>query len=167
MSSEQLVLVANHAITDSDRKLKTAPTIAIAKERGVTRASGPPSHCKRRPPNGGGGGTAVTLPPLCTLLTLSIYMADSAHPKTSDFLQRTVHLAARHKEGYDLKQSIHVFSCVQRKAYRSLTSVCVSRDTVLQEIRPGAGFETGDFVEETLGGLPHTLLLIGELCGAA
>ena len=28
----------------------------------------------------------------------------------------------------------------------------VSRDTVIQEIRPGAGFETGDFVEEKLGG---------------
>ena len=30
----------------------------------------------------------------------------------------------------------------------------VSRDTVYQEIRPGAGFETGDFAGETLGGLP-------------
>ena len=26
------------------------------------------------------------------------------------------------------------------------------RSTVLQEIRPGAGFKTGDFVEEKLGG---------------
>ena len=26
--------------------------------------------------------------------------------------------------------------------------------TVFQEIRPGAGFETGDFVQEMLGGLP-------------
>ena len=32
--------------------------------------------------------------------------------------------------------------------------VGVSRDTVFQEIRPGAGFETADFVEEKLGGLP-------------
>ena len=32
--------------------------------------------------------------------------------------------------------------------------VGVSRDTVFQEIRPGAGFETGDFFEEKLGGLP-------------
>ena len=30
--------------------------------------------------------------------------------------------------------------------------VGVSRDTVLQEVRPGAGFETGDFVKEKLGG---------------
>ena len=32
--------------------------------------------------------------------------------------------------------------------------VWVSRDTVFQEIRPGAGFKTGDFVKENLGGLP-------------
>ena len=35
-----------------------------------------------------------------------------------------------------------------------MTSGRVSRDTVFKEIRPGAGFETGDFVEEKLGGLP-------------
>ena len=29
-----------------------------------------------------------------------------------------------------------------------------ARGTVFQEVRPGAGFETGDFVKETLGGLP-------------
>ena len=28
----------------------------------------------------------------------------------------------------------------------------VSRDTVFQEIRPGVGFKTGDFVKEKLGG---------------
>ena len=28
----------------------------------------------------------------------------------------------------------------------------VSRDTVFQDIRPGVGFKTGDFVEEKLGG---------------
>ena len=32
----------------------------------------------------------------------------------------------------------------------------MSRDTVFQEIKPGAGFETGDFVTETFGGyLPY------------
>ena len=36
----------------------------------------------------------------------------------------------------------------------SIDDVGVSRDTVFQEIRPGAGFETGDFVEDKLGGLP-------------
>ena len=33
-----------------------------------------------------------------------------------------------------------------------MTSGRVSRDTVFQEILPGAGFETGDFVQEKLGG---------------
>ena len=36
----------------------------------------------------------------------------------------------------------------------SIDSLGVSRDTVLQEVRPGAGFETDDYVEEKLGGLP-------------
>ena len=36
----------------------------------------------------------------------------------------------------------------------SIDDVLVSRDTVLEEIRPGAGFETGDFVKEKFGGLP-------------
>ena len=34
-----------------------------------------------------------------------------------------------------------------------MTSGRVSRDTVFQEIRPGVGFETGDFDKEMLGGL--------------
>ena len=46
-----------------------------------------------------------------------------------------------------------MFSCVQRKAYRSMTSGRVSRDTVFQEIRPGVGFETGDFsLKKSWGG---------------
>ena len=36
----------------------------------------------------------------------------------------------------------------------SIDDVGVSRDTVFQEIRPGADFETGDFVKERLGELP-------------
>ena len=32
--------------------------------------------------------------------------------------------------------------------------VGVARGTIFQEIRPGAGFKTGDFVKEKLGGLP-------------
>ena len=32
--------------------------------------------------------------------------------------------------------------------------VRVVRGTVFEEIRPGAGFKTGDFVKEKLGGLP-------------
>ena len=33
-------------------------------------------------------------------------------------------------------------------------SVGMARLTVCQEIRPGAGFKNGDFVQEMLGGLP-------------
>ena len=36
----------------------------------------------------------------------------------------------------------------------SIDDVEVSRGTVFQEIRPGVGFETGDFVEKKLGELP-------------
>ena len=36
----------------------------------------------------------------------------------------------------------------------SIDDVGVSRDTVCQEIRPGTGFKTADFVEEKLGELP-------------
>ena len=34
----------------------------------------------------------------------------------------------------------------------SINDVGVSRDTVFKEIRPGAGFKTGDFVQEKLWG---------------
>ena len=34
----------------------------------------------------------------------------------------------------------------------------VARDTVFQETRPGAGFQTGDFLEEKLGGATVTRL---------
>ena len=36
----------------------------------------------------------------------------------------------------------------------SIDDVGVSRDNVFHEIRPGAGFETGDFVKERLGEVP-------------
>ena len=36
----------------------------------------------------------------------------------------------------------------------SIDDVGVSRDTMFHEIPPGAGFETGDFVKDKLGGLP-------------
>ena len=40
-----------------------------------------------------------------------------------------------------------------------MTSGRVARDTVFQEIRPGAGFETGDFVKESWGGYRRSALL--------
>ena len=35
---------------------------------------------------------------------------------------------------------------------RTITSGRVARGAVFQELRPGAGFKTGDFVKEKLGG---------------
>ena len=45
----------------------------------------------------------------------------------------------------------------------SIDDVGVSRDTVFREIRPGADFETGDFVGEKFGGggLPQNDSLVG------
>ena len=37
----------------------------------------------------------------------------------------------------------------------TVDGVGVSKDTVLQEIRPGGGFETGDIAQEKLGKLPQ------------
>ena len=45
----------------------------------------------------------------------------------------------------------------------SIDSVGVPRDTAFQEIRPGAGFETGDSVKEMSGGLPTVERLGGTL----
>ena len=45
-------------------------------------------------------------------------------------------------------------SCTFRLAKEGLSTddVRVARVTVYQEIRPGAGFKTGDFIKEKLGG---------------
>ena len=43
------------------------------------------------------------------------------------------------------------FSCSRRTI--SNDDVGVAKGTVFQEIRPWAGFKTGDFVKEKLGGL--------------
>ena len=48
--------------------------------------------------------------------------------------------------------STYFLLCV--KVYVSIDDVGMSRDTVFQEIRPGVGIETGDFVREMLEGLP-------------
>ena len=47
--------------------------------------------------------------------------------------------------------SSHIF--LFAKNYRPMTSV-MAKGTLFEEIRPWAGFKTGDFVEEKLGGLP-------------
>ena len=48
------------------------------------------------------------------------------------------------------KRSPYIFLCAE--IYGTMTSGRVSRDTVFQGIRPGVGFEAGDFVKEKVGG---------------
>ena len=59
-------------------------------------------------------------------------------------------MAARHQKGYcrQKKLPIYFLGCKGR----SIDDVGVSRDTAFQEIRPGAGFETGDFVKKKFFG---------------
>ena len=47
---------------------------------------------------------------------------------------------------------IHFHVCKGLLVLLSNDDVGVARGTVLQEVRPGAGFKTGDFVQEKLGG---------------
>ena len=65
-------------------------------------------------------------------------------------------MAARHKEGcYGKNVFIYFLVCkgLLLRVVLSNHDVGVARGTVFQEIRPGAGLKTGDFVEEKLGGL--------------
>ena len=66
--------------------------------------------------------------------------ATIAPPKTAIYFNERF-TAARHKEIYRCKGTIHVAFCVQRKVYRLVTLGRVSRDTVFQEIPPGAGLK--------------------------
>ena len=50
-----------------------------------------------------------------------------------------------------MKNYLGTFSCVQRTTTLSNDDEWVARGTVLQEIRPGAGFKTGNLVKEKLG----------------
>ena len=45
---------------------------------------------------------------------------------------------------------LHIYVLVRKGL--SIDDVGVSRESAFQEMRPGAGFETGDFVKEQLGG---------------
>ena len=60
-------------------------------------------------------------------------------------------MAARHEERCYEEKTFMYFLCRQ-----GLSNDCVevALGTVFQEIRPEAGFKTGDFVKEKLGGLP-------------
>ena len=49
----------------------------------------------------------------------------------------------------------NVFACFLVGKIRSNEDVGAARGSVFQELRPGAGFKTGDFIKERLGGLPY------------
>ena len=55
------------------------------------------------------------------------------------------------KDTIETKVPMYISLCAE--AYRSMTSGYREGHRI-QEIRPGAGFETADFVKEKLGGLP-------------
>ena len=61
-------------------------------------------------------------------------------------------MTAQHEEGCYEKNVFPIF-LVCKGLYRTMTSGR-QRGAVFQQVRPGAGFETGDFVEENMGGLP-------------
>ena len=58
-------------------------------------------------------------------------------------------MAARHEEGCYEKSILKQFHVCKGL---SNDDVGAARGTIFQEIRPGAGFKTGDFVKEMLGG---------------
>ena len=53
-----------------------------------------------------------------------------------------------------MKKTIFMYFVVCKGRALSNDDVVVARGAVFQEVRPGAGFKTGDFVKEQLGGLP-------------
>ena len=100
-------------------------------------------------------------------------VTDSYHdspPLNQRFCLTERFMAARHKEGYDRKKSVHKFSCAQRPIGRWRRGFEGHR-TVFQEIRPGgAGFETGDFVKRKVGGATTVERLVdsaGFACACA
>ena len=90
--------------------------------------------------------------PTRTRLLLYLILTTIAPPQTSDFFNERF-MAARNEEGcYGQKKSLQILPCLQ-KDFRTKINIEVEMGTVFGEIRPGAGFRTGDFVEEKLGGL--------------
>ena len=82
-----------------------------------------------------------------------ISMTDSTiapSQKNSDFLQRTFRLLLDTKKGACYEMDM--FTCFLVCEGLSTDDVGVARGTVLQEIRPCAGFKTDHFVKEKLGG---------------
>ena len=73
-----------------------------------------------------------------------------ARPPTRASFYNERFMAAQHKEGYYRKKKVPILFLVCEGL--TIDDIGVSRDTVCQEIRPGAGSSTGDLVEEKLGG---------------
>ena len=76
-------------------------------------------------------------------------------PQTSDFCQRTFHGCSTQarillKTTYTSKEYSQLFGCKDL----TIDDVRVSRDTGFQEVRLGAGFQTGGIVYEKLRGPP-------------
>ena len=76
---------------------------------------------------------------------------DSPQQKTAVFFDERF-VAARYEEGCYEKHLLRICSCSRMTVDRS--HVGVAKGTLFQEIRPWAGFKTGDFVKDKSGGLP-------------
>ena len=79
---------------------------------------------------------------------------DSFPPKNQRLsLTNVSWLLDPHEEGCYYENVLWCFLVCKERAIERCTSGWQGRGTVFEEIRPGAGFKTGDFVKEKLGGL--------------
>ena len=98
-----------------------------------------------------------------------------AHPPSQKqnptifFINGTFHGCSTRRRMSRKKKPSHIFSCLLKTSCSRVSNddVGVSRDTVFQEPRPGAGFKTGDLVKEKLGGITplngSTMTLVATL----
>ena len=62
-------------------------------------------------------------------------------------------MTARYKEGYTIERKVSIYFLVCKGLTIDDVGEGVEEHRISGKIRPGAGFETADFVKETLGGL--------------
>ena len=79
--------------------------------------------------------------------------------KTSDFLQRTTFHGCSTQGRIPLRKTYPCIFLVCKGL--TIDDVGVSRNTVFQEIRPGDGLETADFVKQELGRPPQNESAVG------
>ena len=131
--------------SSGSRWQETVPTVAKQRRRNAHGMRGMYVRQKRR------RGEKTTT---CTYTTRDdrLILTTIAPPqKKAAILFNERFMAARHEEGsYEEKVFISFLGCKTL----SNDDIEVSGGTGFEEIRPGAGFKTGDFVKETLGGLP-------------